>query len=66
MMITCCNGCSPQKRHGGCHATCPEYTQQKAEHEAEREQINKVKRTNADLNGPFADAVCKMNRRKKM
>lgn len=24
-MIYCCNGCIPPKKHGGCHATCPDY-----------------------------------------
>lgn len=29
--ITCCYGCTPPKRHLGCHDTCKEYLLQKAE-----------------------------------
>lgn len=66
MTITCCYGCKPPKRTPTCHATCPEYTQQKAQHDAELEQTNKVKRTQADLTGQVGDSVRKINRRKKM
>ena len=66
MTITCCNGCVPPKRTPTCHATCPEYTQQKAKHEAERERINKAKRTQAEITGQVGEAVRKANRRKKL
>ena len=66
MAIRCCNGCVAPKRYPGCHAVCPEYTQQKAKHEAERERINKAKRTQADITGQVGEAVRKANRRKKL
>lgn len=65
MAITCCNGCVPPKRHGECHTTCPEYTQQKAQHEAERERINQARLTQLNIYGQRGDGVRKANRRKR-
>lgn len=65
MAITCCNGCVPPKRHGECHTTCPEYTQQKAQHEAERERIAKAMLTQYNIYGQRGDGVRKANRRKR-
>ena len=33
MPIRCCNGCVPPKRTPTCHATCPDYIREKAEHD---------------------------------
>ena len=35
-MIYCCNGCVPPKKHGGCHATCPDYFIDSAFHAVEK------------------------------
>lgn len=64
MKITCCNGCVPPKRTPTCHATCPEYTQQKAKHDAEREQINKAKMTQYNIRDQKGDGVYRANRKK--
>ncbi len=64
MAITCCNGCKPPKRHGECHASCPEYTQQKAQHDAEREQINKAKMTHYNIRDQKGDGARKANKRR--
>lgn len=32
-IIKCCFGCVAPKRYPGCHAKCPEYCAEKAEHE---------------------------------
>lgn len=32
-IIKCCLGCKPPERNPYCHSTCPEYLEQKAEHE---------------------------------
>lgn len=33
MAIHCCKGCVAPKRFPGCHASCPEYLHDKAEHD---------------------------------
>lgn len=38
MAITCCHYCVPPKRHTACWDHCPEYQEQKAIHDAEREE----------------------------
>ena len=37
MGIWCCKGCIPPKRYPGCHGSCPEYIEEKAEHEKRKE-----------------------------
>jgi hypothetical protein len=37
----CCHKCKPPKRHGGCHATCPDYEKAAAENAAVREKRRK-------------------------
>ena len=64
-MITCCNGCKPPERTPTCHATCPKYAEQKAKHEAEREERNKKKVTQYNLYQQAGDRVDKANKRKK-
>jgi hypothetical protein len=56
----------PPKRHGECHATCPEYTEQKAKHDAEREKFRKARRTQVDITGQKVDGAIRANRRKKV
>lgn len=36
--IQCCYECVAPKRHLGCHSTCKEYKQAKAEYEAKKQQ----------------------------
>lgn len=66
MAITCCNGCKPPERTPTCHCTCPKYAEQKAKHEAQREQINKAKFTDHNLYGQTGDRVARANKRKKI
>jgi hypothetical protein len=45
MAIHSCKGCVAPKRYPGCHSVCPEYIEQKAEHDrikAEHDQKNAV------------------------
>lgn len=67
MAITCCNGCVPPKRTPTCHfdGTCETYIEQKTQHEAQREQINKVKFTQHNLYQQTGDRVARANKRKK-
>jgi hypothetical protein len=52
--ISCCKECEPPKRHSGCHATCPEYRDERAELDRRNEEHRRkeaVKRyTDAALN----------------
>lgn len=66
MAIRCCNGCVPPKRTPTCHATCPEYLEQKAKHDADRERINKAKMTQYNIRDQKSDGVYRANRRKKI
>lgn len=65
MAITCCRGCVPPKRNEWCHATCTEYAEQKAKHEAQRQQNNKEKFTQHNLYQQTGDRVARANKRKK-
>ena len=37
--IKCCHGCVPPKRHIGCHATCKNYIDEKAQFEKDKKKI---------------------------
>lgn len=37
--IHCCKDCVPPKRHGGCHATCKEYKDEKAQYEEDKRKL---------------------------
>lgn len=50
MGIRCCNGCVAPKRYPGCHGSCPEYIEEKAENDAQREADNKRRQHNYNLN----------------
>ena len=66
MTIRCCNGCVAPKRTPTCHITCPEYIEQKAKHDAEREQINKAKMTQYNIRDQKSDGVYRANSRRKL
>lgn len=57
MSITCCKDC--QKRHIGCHGSCPEYIAQAKAASAERERLRKQKKGENE-----ADAVLHIAARK--
>ena len=67
MAITCCNGCKPPERTPTCHfdGTCNKYTEQKARHEAQREQINKTRYTQRNLYQQTGERVARAYKRKK-
>lgn len=39
MGIHCCKDCVPPKRHSGCHATCKEYKDEKAQYEEDKKKV---------------------------
>ena len=49
MRITCCNNCVAPKRYPGCHGTCPEYLEQRAELDKEKEAERKWKEVRGGL-----------------
>ena len=49
MGIKCCLGCTAPKRYPGCHGTCQEYIQEKAKHEADREEDFRVRSIRSGL-----------------
>lgn len=44
-----CNGCVAPKRHPGCHAECPEYTEWSAKRRQHLEYISEMRRVEDDL-----------------
>lgn len=37
--IHCCKDCVPPKRHSGCHATCKEYKDEKAQYDEDKKKV---------------------------
>lgn len=62
MTITCCRHCKPPRRNGGCHISCPEYKEQKAKHDAEREEVNRKKVIEHNLYTQREEAIKKTKR----
>ena len=48
-MITSCKNCVPPKRYPGCHGTCPEYLEQKAEYDRLKEIHDREKQVNLGI-----------------
>ena len=59
MRITCCKGCVAPKRYPGCHDRCPEYIEQKAQFNAEKEAQRKKKQISFGITAQRAAAVTK-------
>lgn len=57
MAISCCRYCVAPKRHPGCHAHCPEYIAEKAEHDAEKAERDKRKRIEYNLDSQLAKSI---------
>lgn len=58
-MIYCCNGCVPPKRNPWCHieGNCPEYTAEKAEHDAQKAVADQKRDVQNGLNGQTMNGV---------
>ena len=41
MIMKCCHGCVPPKRHTACWGHCPEYIEEKAECDRRKKENNK-------------------------
>lgn len=59
MPIKCCEKCVPPKREPGCHDSCEQYLEEKAEHERRKEEIDRKKRVGNDIYNRRADRVAK-------
>lgn len=57
MGIKCCSGCVAPKRYPGCHGSCPEYIQEKADHDARMAEDYKRRRLNQNLNEQRYSAI---------
>ena len=61
-LFECCHKCVAPKRHAGCHITCQEYLDAKAEHEKNKESElleRGVKRYNCDRSTRWHDTRAK-------
>lgn len=63
-----CYKCVAPKRHPGCHATCPDYAKDDAEHQARKEKERQEKYMDSILTSQKIGAVSKAMRhnRKKV
>ena len=67
MAIYSCMGCVAPKRHPGCHGHCSEYLEEKARHDkekAEKERLDSVERGLDDHFARVAYRVSKARHRK--
>jgi hypothetical protein len=64
-MIRCCKDCKAPKRHPGCHATCPEYIEQKEKHEQDRQAKWNAQAVKNNLTAQRAVGVYKANKSKR-
>lgn len=67
MSISCCKGCVAPKRHEACWGHCPEYLEQKAEHDRIKAEHDKQERLTGAIIGGQIDKIYKVmkNRRTK-
>lgn len=65
MKMRSCYGCVAPKRHPGCHASCPEYAKDDAEHQARKEQERQERYMDSVLTSQKASAVHKALRHRK-
>ena len=65
MGIKCCLGCVAPKRYPGCHGSCPEYLNEKALHEAAREEAFRAKQISAGLSDQRFHGVVKAEKHKR-
>ena len=62
-VIKCCRPCVPPKRHPGCHGSCPEYADEKAEHERLKAADYEKRKASNNIYSQRADNVAKALRR---
>lgn len=65
--IKCCKDCVAPKRHPGCHATCKEYIDEKAQYEVDKQKAKEDMARIPDLK-PFdfdVNAFSKSKRRRR-
>ena len=65
MAIKCCNGCVPPKRNAYCHSYCPEYTEENAQHKAEKAEEAKKKQIKNSLDAQAIASVNRINKKKR-
>ena len=63
-MIKCCKGCIAPKRHPGCHDHCPEYIEEKEQHEKEKALMRQKDAVNHGLCQQTFYVVNRANKRR--
>lgn len=64
-VIKCCHYCVAPKRHPGCHGTCPEYLEEKAEHTRRKAIEDKKKFVGISVQTQKSDGVRRALRNRK-
>ena len=62
-VIRTCYGCEKPKRHPGCHATCPDYLRENAEHQERKKLVGREKRLYYSLE-EFGIISCEKQKRR--
>lgn len=57
--IKCCQYCVAPKRYPGCHGSCPEYLQEKAEYEERKALADKQRKVSGDIYCQKSERVTK-------
>lgn len=61
----CCHHCIAPKRHPGCHGTCPEYKEARAEHDAKKEAHDRKRQIANGINHETGRQILKITRRQR-
>ena len=62
--FNCCYGCVAPKRYPGCHDHCPEYIEQKAQNDKDREEAMRKKLIGSGITSQKIAGVMRANRKK--
>lgn len=60
-----CYRCEPPKRHPGCHATCPEYIEDRKAYDTMKEAVEYEKKLNTAIVTPGLERSLKRYRKRK-
>lgn len=64
MGVYCCLNCVAPKRHPGCHGHCPEYIEQKAKNDKDREEATRKRLIGSGITSQKIAGVMRANRKK--
>lgn len=63
--MKCCIPCVPPKRHPGCHDHCPEYAEERAEHDEKKAAEDKKKAVRQGIYAQKSEGVRRAYKKRK-